>query len=650
MEALAAFRSYRAKLQTVFVALGLAAIGLTGWQASAGSSEALRFATSERLTAIRQTRCRQVERYFQDLGAHVLALSTDEAALQALEAFEAAWPSLPPGTAEQAQDLQPHYAGASAAWFPHDPRVVGLQHAVFQRRDAAGEFGRVYARYHPTFHRYQTAFGLYDIFLIERRESRVLYTVSREIDLGMRLDESPYRESALAKAYAQALTITEPEQFILRDYEAYLPSHGAPAAFVAAPIWRAGTKIGVLVMQVSIRDVNRLMTADGNWEAEGLGRTGQAYIVGPDNLLRSDWREWIETPEDAGTGVLRVRVPPGAAEPGTETGLNAKGVPVLRSHARVNVPGLNWAVIAEIDESEAFAPVRELRNRILGMGGLVAAGFWIAAAWMARSVTKPVLALARGAQRLGHRDFDTRLPVTSSDEIGQLAESFNRMAEDLARTTVSKEELERLAGKLITAQEDERRRIARELHDDLTQRLAAVAIEAGRLEQSAGGSAAAGLARIKQQMAQISDDIHGLSRSLHPALLDDLGLTAAIESECRAFFERGGPPVDCDAQGDFDPLPRDTKLTIYRIVQEALRNIQKHAGAENVSLRLEREPDAIHLRIEDDGRGFDRRDPQWHAGLGLASMEERTRLLNGQITITSTPGKGTQIHITLPVA
>lgn len=634
------FRSYRAKLQWVFLALGLAAIALTGWEASAGSAEALRHATSERLTAIRQTRGRQVERYFEDLGSHVLALSSDESALRALEEFSQAWPSLPDRGSEE--KLQPHYEGIAANWFPRDGRVVWLQdafigsnpHAVGVKErllEVPGEYGRLHGRYHPTFQRYQSAFGLYDIFLVEARTARVLYTVSKEIDLGMRLDESPYRESALGKVFHQAMELKEPEQFVLRDYEPYVPSRAAPAAFVAAPVWRAGFKIGVLVMQVSIAEVNRVMTADGNWEAEGLGRTGQAYIMGSDGLLRSDLRN-----TKAGSGVLR----PAPARTG-----------VLHSQGPVNVPGLAWSVVAEIDEDEAFAPVRALRNRILGMGLLIAAGFWMAAALLARSVTRPVLALAEGAERLGHRDFDTRLPVTSNDEIGQLAASFNRMAEDLAKTTVSKAELEKLAGKLITAQEDERRRLARELHDDLTQRVAAVAIEAGRLEKLAAGSEfAEGLAKIKQQMAQLSNDIHGISRSLHPSALEELGLTAAIETECRAFFERGGPPVDFSAHGDFDDLPRETRLALYRIVQEALRNIQKHAAAEHVEITIERDAAEVHLVVVDHGRGFDRHHPEWRAGLGLASMEERTRLLSGRMWVTSKPGEGTRIDVWLPLA
>jgi signal transduction histidine kinase len=450
----------------------------------------------------------------------------------------------------------------------------------------------------------------------------------------------------------------------------------APAAFAAAPIWTAGSKAGILAIQVPIREINRVMMADGNLGNEGLGRTGQTYIVGPDNTLRSDMRFRMEQPERYyaellaagtppavvdevrrhGTAVLHLRVAPEAARhrgapAGTEMGTDTRGVPVLRSHGRLNVPGLEWSVMAEIEAGEAFAPVSALRNRILGIGALIGVVYLAVAALLARSVTKPILALAQGAGELGSRRFDVRLPVTSEDEIGRLARSFNRMAEDLERTTVSKEEYRALAGRLITAQEDERSRVARELHDHLTQRLAAAAIEAGNIERSsAGGPEAlqAGLGRIKQQMARLSDDVHRLSRSLHPAMLDDLGLVAGIEAECRAFFERGGPPVEFETQGDPARLSRAAQLALYRIVQESLRNIEKHAGARTVRIRIACDAGEARLSIEDDGRGFDRDDPSRRAGIGLASIRERARLLGGDAIIRSSPGAGTTIEVRVP--
>jgi signal transduction histidine kinase len=213
------------------------------------------------------------------------------------------------------------------------------------------------------------------------------------------------------------------------------------------------------------------------------------------------------------------------------------------------------------------------------------------------------------------------------------------------------QELEILTERLIAAQEDERARLARELHDDLTQRLAAVAIDAGRLERLLSSSDVRTrdlLQRIRREMADLSRDIHGLSRRLHPSTLDDLGLVAAIESESRVFFDRGGPPVDVAASGSFDDLPKGNQVALYRIVQEALRNIYKHSGADEVRIRLSREGGNVRLSIADNGRGFDDRSPASNGGIGLASMEERVRLMGGRIEIRSAPGQGTTIVIAVP--
>jgi signal transduction histidine kinase len=502
--------------------------------------------------------------------------------------------------------------------------------------DAPGNYGKTHARFHPTLHRYQTAFGLYDIFLIDGDTGRVLYSVFKEIDLGASLQSGAARDSALGKAYREAMLLPETEQFVLRDYEGYIPSHGQPASFAAAPIWRAAEKRGVLAMQVSIREVNRVMTADGNWEAEGLGKTGHTYVVGSDGLLRSDLRKSLES-SVLSTGVLREKAP------------LSEGA--LRSEGKIAAPGLDWTVRAEIERTEAFAPVEKLRVRLLNWGIVLGFVFLTAGAVIGRSVTRPLQGLAEGARRLGRRDFSFRFPVKRTDELGELEAAFNEMVVELERTTASKSDLERLAGRLITSQEDERKRVARELHDDLSQRLAALAIEAGRLEHLAGGVSEelrAGFERVKKQVAALSDDVHGISRGLHPALLEDLGLETAIEVEARSFFERGGAPVEVEAGSMPPTLSADAKLALYRIVQEGLRNVQKDADAEKVHIVLCQDGNAVVLRLRDDGRGFDRTAKGFRPGLGLASMEERVRLLGGSLRVESSPGKGTLIEVRIP--
>jgi signal transduction histidine kinase len=656
--------SYGAKLQAAFVLLGLAAVGITGWESSVTAGAALREATYERLTAIAETKRRQVERYFQDVANHVLALSSDETTIRALEEFDSAWPTIPPMPAGQTESLQRPYQGLPLEWAPKDPRVQTLQTVFIARNQhpdglrqqlvhapGAGQYSVVHARVHPTLHRYLGAFGFYDTFLINGRDRRILYTVAKEIDLGARLSEPPYNRTSLARLVNRVMELPEPETHVVEDYEPYLPSKSVPAAFFGAPVWRGGTKIGVLAIQISADELNRVMTSEGKWEEEGLGKTGQSYIVGPDNRLRTDLRPSAHKPHKEATAILNVTIPREVAdsirsgERGTHLGHDFRNVPVLRSHTPLAIAGLNWTLIAEIEAGEALRPVSTLHSNVLMWGVGIALIIFAVASVLARSVTKPILALAGAAGRIGRRDFEARIPVASNDEIGQLAASFNRMAEDLQRTTVSKEELEVLAGRLMSAQEDERTRIARELHDDLSQRLAAAAIELGRLQRVAPE-----LGRIKEHIAQLSEDVHGLSRRLHTSTLDDIGLVAAVEAECRSFFERGGPPVEFSAEGDFDALRRDVQLALYRIVQEALRNIQRHSGASDVNVQLRRTADSVELEIRDNGRGFDLGDRSWRRGVGLASMEERANLLGGHCTIESKPGAGTQITATVPIA
>ncbi len=699
-----AIRSIRTRFQLVVVLLTLAAIGATGWVASEDAGTALREATYDRLTAIRETRRLAIERYFEDLTAHVAALSTSETALVALREFDAAWPRIVPAApdATAATALRDFYQQALApavgraltpeallaTWFPADGRVRTLQHEAIaanphpadakdlltEVRGGAAAWGDVHARHHPTFHRYRQAFGFYDIFLISVPDGRVLYSVMKEVDLGMPLTEAPWANTGLGRIYARAATAPSATEAVIEDFSRYLPSSFAPAAFVAAPITLAGSRVGVLAIQLSIREVDRVMTGGHNWREGGFGDTGQAFIVGPDGLLRSDPRGFGDDPGrffadltthgiDAdtvasirhdGTAVLHLPVDLTATERvgtgGTEIGLNLRGERVLRSQAGLAVPGLTWRVVAELDAGEALAPVAALRARVGAVGVALALTFFVVAGSLGARVTTPIRSLARAVARLGAGHRGATVAVHSSDEVGELAAAFNRMSADLARTTVSKTELEVLAGRLISAQEDERRRVARELHDDLVQRVAAAAIDVGLLEHQPPEEQQRGLAELKRTLGALSVDVHNLSRRIHPAMLEERGLVGSIEAECRAFMERGGPPVDLQVPPTLDRTSKDVALAAYRIVQESLRNAAQHATtASEVAVSLRRDDVALTVEVSDNGAGFDRQAPGWKAGLGLASMEERVRLLGGRLEITSRSGVGTCIRATLPL-
>ena len=222
---------------------------------------------------------------------------------------------------------------------------------------------------------------------------------------------------------------------------------------------------------------------------------------------------------------------------------------------------------------------------------------------------------------------------------------------DVTQTRQTEAELRDLSGRLITAQEEERSRVARELHDDLSQRMALLSIELEQLGQAIDGSARIRrrFEHLQNQVQEISSDIHRLSYRLHPSKLDHLGLAAAIKSLCEQL-NAGNLRVYLHQQGFPASLPNDITLCVFRIAQEALRNAVKHSKATHCRVILKRSPQAVHLSVLDDGCGFDVRSTSTAEGLGFVSMRERLRIVGGQLEIHSQPAHGTRIEVTVPLS
>ena len=219
-----------------------------------------------------------------------------------------------------------------------------------------------------------------------------------------------------------------------------------------------------------------------------------------------------------------------------------------------------------------------------------------------------------------------------------------------ARRRRAEFDAEGLAGRLVTAHEDERRRLARELHDDVTQRLAGLAIEAAELE---GGRTGAGNAEaahsIRVGLAELGEDIHALSYRLHPSVIEDLGLVEALRIECDRVAQQGTLRVSFDCRGVPKKLSADAALCLFRVAQEALRNVERHAQASKVDVSVVGRNEGIALAVRDDGAGFDSSSTAKRASLGLASMRERVRILDGRFDIESGPGIGTSLSAWLPL-
>jgi len=230
------------------------------------------------------------------------------------------------------------------------------------------------------------------------------------------------------------------------------------------------------------------------------------------------------------------------------------------------------------------------------------------------------------------------------------AEEASRENERILRQ--NENDLRKLAGRLIYAQEEERSRLARELHDDLAQRLAVFAIDVGQLQQQLVDPPVRvqeNLSEMKKDIVKISQDVHNLSRQLHPSILDDLGLVKAVESECTNFSRREGIEIVFNHEKIPAVIPNDMSLPLYRIIQEALSNISKHACADHISVFLKHNGHDILLSVQDDGIGFDSAEIRDKPGLGFSSMRERASLMHGEFSINSHPERGTVIAVMVPL-
>lgn len=241
------------------------------------------------------------------------------------------------------------------------------------------------------------------------------------------------------------------------------------------------------------------------------------------------------------------------------------------------------------------------------------------------------------------------LVIVSSESEGAI--KLHGFMIDVSERKRAEEALKDLGGRLIAAQEEERRRVARELHDDFNQRLAVLSLELEQLGKKIHESLELreSVERLQSQAQEIAAEIHRLSYRLHPSKLDHLGLAPAIKSLCTELTESGKLKVQFHQTGFPAVLDRDVTLCVFRIAQEGLRNCVKHSGAESARVVLTKTRNAVRLMVSDNGCGFNTKTALMEKGLGFISMKERLHILGGEINVYSRPLRGTRIEISVPL-
>lgn len=341
--------------------------------------------------------------------------------------------------------------------------------ADIDRVPVVGGYGDVHAKYHPFIRNYAKRFGLRDVFLIDM-DGNIIYTVAKESDFATNLIDGPYRNANIATAFRNALAIDGMDDATLQDFAFYPPSDGAPAAFIAAPVFDGEKKTGVLIFQIPIDKIRAVMTGANGWRTEGLGETGETYLVGRDRTMRNDSRFLIEdrdsyldmihrngTDQHTVTEIATHNTSILFQEVATLGSLNAlhgkagratfddyRGVRVLAAYSPINLMGTEWAILASISLAESEIPVTEFRRRFLLILSGLLAPLLLAALLFSRILTNPLRELTLATDRMSSGNLTETVTAFSGDEFGTLAASFNRMANRLSRSMVSRDYLNKI--------------------------------------------------------------------------------------------------------------------------------------------------------------------------------------------------------------
>lgn len=472
----------------------LAASAVIGWLSLSSGQKALEQQSIKQVVSVRDNKKAQIEDYFRMIRAQIQTFSNNQMVVDAMLGLNDAYQNFHEEFTEQDEavyrdGLEEFYQGEFTTEFRrhNDGTLPNVEH-LLQGLDETGLtiqyqylknnphpvgkkagwdnpeddtlYAQIHSLYHPKFLDFLNKFGYYDILLVEPEEGNIIYSVAKEADFGTSLLTGPYAESGLARAFKAVRQASAPDQVRVEDFSAFLPAYGNQAAFIASPVFDDDTLIGVLIFQMPADQINRITTSSGQWREVGLGETGETYLVGRDLKARSISRFLVEAPEhypqvlkqqgadmesvakiaakQSNIGVQTIATRGTEAVIGGETGYaifpGYLGKRVLSAYTPLAIPGLEWFILSEVEENEAFGPAQALAGKILRSAGLTLLVTLVGAAliglFFAHRGTRPIRMLNATINDIAQNsDLSQRCNVHSRDEIGCMAAAFDQMLE-----------------------------------------------------------------------------------------------------------------------------------------------------------------------------------------------------------------------------
>jgi methyl-accepting chemotaxis protein len=474
----------RNKLILFFLAMGVLPLLGYVWYSNNSVSEELTNVSRERLVSLRELKRIEIETYFKQIKGQVQVFSESNTIVDAMGTFAGAF-----GTAEdqlknkfteahksklmdryryQEENTTGAPAGSSSRWFPKNKVTQILQSLyISENPHPIGEkeklnvdpgfatYNQIHEQYHPKIRKFLEKYGYYDIFLVDAETGYIVYSVFKEVDFATNLKTGPYSDSGIGRAFNAALKLTESDEYVFDDFASYEPSYNGAAAFIASPIMDFGETIGVLIFQAPIDKINDVMTSNDEWKKVGLGESGEVYLVGPDFTMRNNSRFLIESPneyfkllEDLGEessviqkqkdlktniGISEVRSPSSIegmkGNEGFEIFPDYRNIPVLSAYGPVDILGVRWAIMAEIDEAEAFKALQSIQTNTIYIVVILVVVLIFIAMVIGKLFAAPIVSLSQELGRFARGDIKgvQKLKVNSEDEFRVLEQSFSTL-------------------------------------------------------------------------------------------------------------------------------------------------------------------------------------------------------------------------------
>ncbi|MEL6158203.1 MAG: adenylate/guanylate cyclase domain-containing protein [Cyanobacteria bacterium J06623_5] len=475
---------------SMLLAVSIGSIAVIAYEGYRSGRNAIEESVVKQLVGLRTSKANQIESYFRSLRSELTIIGKSPSSVSAMRDLAAAFESVLGESksidATRVDGLRQFYRNEFAPRLSENTRqsenpdaflpasilsrylqyeyIVKNANAIGEKQklDDAGDgtrYSQLHNRHHPIFRSTVDEFGYYDLFLIDNN-GNIVYSVFKEVDFATNLLLGAYSRSGLATVYKEALRQNS-GYIAISDFDFYAPSYSAPAAFMATPLYDNTQLVGVVAIQIPVDEINAVMTNDNNWVQDGLGATGETFLVGADKLLRSDSRVLIEDPdrymvtlealevddenvdriEALETSVLNQPAVSDAVvqalegQSGVATVVNYLGEAVISAYSPLDIRGVDWAIVSEIDRAEIFQPITAFTRRVLIAATILVLLITLASIWLARSFLKPVHALGAGFQRLSKGHQEVHVDVLAEDELGELAKAFNHMVKKNRKTS-----------------------------------------------------------------------------------------------------------------------------------------------------------------------------------------------------------------------